>query len=112
MGEFFKIILYRPGAVVTGQNVPENVPEKILANLNQTQKRVLTEIFNRPSITILELANKLEITDRTIKRCIGYMKEKGILRRIGPDPHSSGTLFFTDENRKAPASDLSGTGVA
>jgi len=53
--------------------------------LNKTQKNVLREISKLPSITNIEIANKLGITDRTVRRCIELLKINGIIQRVGPD---------------------------
>jgi len=66
----FEVILYKQKL-----NVTENVTENYIVN----------EILNNKNISTSELAEKLNITRRTIARYISKLKDKGILLRIGPD---------------------------
>lgn len=62
------------------KNVPINVPK------NVPIKRVdkIVEIMSKnKNITIIELANILKVTDKTIKRDILKLKEQNIIKRIG-----------------------------
>ena len=56
------------------KNVPENRPTLIC----QLMK-------NNRSITVLELAKKIRVNEKTIKRDIDNLKKDGSIRRIGPD---------------------------
>ena len=58
-------------------NVPLNVP------LSEREKSILDLIKNNPAITASELAEKLAVNEKTIKRNITELKEKGILYREG-----------------------------
>lgn len=42
---------------------------------------IINLIKSNPSITQIELANELGVTDRTIKRRMKVMQEKGIIKR-------------------------------
>lgn len=111
MGTFFKIILYRPKGVgeVNRTNVLENsrgnvqengrksvrvnvlenvledVLEKYALKSTQTIAKVLNTIIEKPDITSMAIAEKLSITDRTVRRSINYLKKNGIIKRVGPD---------------------------
>ena len=54
-------------------------------NLNKTQKKIIQLITNNCNITQKELANCLDLSERTIKRNTNLLQEKGILKRIGAD---------------------------
>ena len=60
------------------KNVPENVPEN-------RSDFIVVLIKNNGKITILEIAKKVNVNEKTIKRDIAKLKEKGLLKRIGPD---------------------------
>ena len=60
-------------------NVPVNVP------VNERQKQILLDIKENPHITALQLSQKLDVTDKTIKRDLQYLKEKKIIEHVGSD---------------------------
>jgi predicted HTH transcriptional regulator len=57
-------------------NVPKDVPLKRL-------DRIIEIITQNRDITIIELANILEVADKTIKRDISKLKEQNRLTRVG-----------------------------
>ncbi len=64
----------------TLQNVPKNVP------LNDPKKRIdaiLSLIKENSFITIKELADKLNVSEKTIKRDLNKLKKENVLKRIG-----------------------------
>jgi ATP-dependent DNA helicase RecG len=60
------------------ENVPENVPENRLAT-------ILNLIDANNKISMEEMAKKLNVNQKTIKRDISKLKAKGLLERIGAD---------------------------
>jgi len=61
-------------------NVPKNVPKNVpLKRLNEIIKLIKKD----KNITILQLANKLNVTDKTIKRDITKLKLENKIKRIG-----------------------------
>ena len=58
------------------KNVPKNVPLKRLANIVNMMKK-------DKNITALELADKLGVTDKTIKRDIAKLKDENRVVRVG-----------------------------
>ena len=57
-------------------NVPNNVPIKRL-------DKIIEIIGKNRDITIYELANKLNVADKTIKRDIAKLKEQNRVIRVG-----------------------------
>ena len=55
------------------------------SELSEKQKDVLTAIKNNPKISRKELSLKLGINSSAIQKHLENLKEKGILKRIGPD---------------------------
>ncbi|UCN00508.1 Fic family protein [Sulfurimonas sp. SWIR-19] len=58
------------------KNVPKNVPLKRVA-------KIVSLINKNKNITIIELANILKVTDKTIKRDIAKLKKENKLVRVG-----------------------------
>ena len=60
------------------ENVPENVPEN--------RMRIIFDLIkNNKKITVSVIAKKISVNEKTVKRDIAKLKQKGILKRIGPD---------------------------
>ena len=62
------------------KNVPINVPKNV--PLNRLEK-IVSLIANNSSITIEQLAQMCEVSDKTIKRDIAKLKEQGCIERQG-----------------------------
>lgn len=62
---------------IDNKNVGLNV------GLNKTEKKVIELLIENPSITSVELAEKLGVTKRTIERAFKSLQEKKIIERIG-----------------------------
>ena len=64
------------------ENVPENVPENVLEN----RENLIVELMKqKETISMEEMADKLNVNIKTIKRDLQKLKQKSLLRRIGPD---------------------------
>ena len=53
--------------------------------VNDTQKEILREMKNKPSITYDELGEIVNKSRRTIIRQVNELKEKGMVKRVGSD---------------------------
>jgi Fic family protein len=62
------------------QNVPINVPKNVPIN---RQEKIIAIIQDDNSVTIEQLAHVCGVSDKTIKRDISKLKEKGLLEREG-----------------------------
>jgi predicted HTH transcriptional regulator len=62
-------------------NVPVNVP----VNVPERKKQIILLIKENNHITIKELSDNLNVNEKTIKRDLSYLKNKKLLKRIGPD---------------------------
>lgn len=61
-------------------------PEQIIQKGSETSsERVISEIRRNPSISAQELAQMLGITSRAVEKHLSRLKEKGVIKRIGPD---------------------------
>ncbi|MBA3065194.1 helix-turn-helix domain-containing protein [bacterium] len=77
-GTFFTVILKRPA---WEKDFTRKTPRKRPEN---TQK-IIDAVLEKPAITRKELAQKLGLSQDSIKHHILILKRKGILKRIGPD---------------------------
>lgn len=78
----FKVIFYRPEERI---NVPEKVTEKVPEKVTENQKKILSAVAGKSTITIPELSKIVGISERKIKENIRKLKGRGLLKRIGPD---------------------------
>ena len=67
------------------QNINERVNDTVNDTVNDRQKDIIKEIIKNKYITLIQLANKLNVSRLTIFRNIQKLKEKQILERIGSD---------------------------
>lgn len=67
------------------KNVRVNVPQNVRVNLSSRENQIVELIMANDRITIIELADTLTVNERTIRRDIATLKERGVLTRIGAD---------------------------
>ncbi len=58
--------------------------EKLGEKLGENQIKILTIIDSNPKISIPEIAEKIGISTTAIENNLKKIKEKGLLKRIGP----------------------------
>ena len=66
-------------------DVPVNVPVNVPVKLTDTQQKVLELIRINPSITHLEMSQRLSINEKTAKRATQTLRESGLIKREGSD---------------------------
>ena len=74
-GEFFTITFLRT-------ETPQKTTQKVVARLEQD---ILNEIKKKPPITRNQIADNLKISPETVKEYLAKLKQKDLLRRVGPD---------------------------
>ena len=78
--EFMLEIILKTLKKVKKDNVPKNVPRNVpLKRLD----KIVNMMKKDKNLTALELANKLEVTDKTIKRDIAKLKDENRVVRVG-----------------------------
>lgn len=60
------------------------VGEKVGEKLTPNQQKIIEHIMENPYISAKELSEFVGISQRKIEENIAKLKEKGILRRVGP----------------------------
>ena len=69
---------------LTKNNVTENVTVNVTENkLKSREQNIIKLTKENNTISVVELAEKLSVTPRTIIRDIEKLKQLGILKRIG-----------------------------
>ncbi|MBA7532339.1 hypothetical protein ES705_24565 [subsurface metagenome] len=64
--------------------VTNKVTDKVTDSLSDNQTLVIKLLQQNRNITTKELSDIVKISQRKIKENIGKLKEKGLLKRIGP----------------------------
>ena len=67
------------------EKVTDRVTEKVTDRVTENQHKILDAINNNPNVTASELAKILGISERKTKENIKKLKERLLLKRIGPD---------------------------
>ncbi len=76
--QFFCIEFLR-GVVSSKKSSPESSPK----SSPKSSQMIIEFIKHNPVITTIELAEKIGISDRAVKKQISKLKEKGIIKRVG-----------------------------
>ena len=79
------------------KDVTKDVGKDVGKELPVNLQKIFSEIKENPKITIPELSNILNVTDRTVERQISTLKEMGIIRREGG--RKNGCWVVLDNNK-------------
>ena len=63
----------------------KKVTVKVTVKVTENQKRILAEITKDAFVSAVKLSAVMVISERKIKENIKKLKQKGALRRVGPD---------------------------
>ncbi len=74
---YFSVVIYNANY--------KNSTVNSTVKLNQTHKAIIGIINNNVEVTILEISATLQKTESTIKKAIKYLKDNGIIERVGSD---------------------------
>jgi ATP-dependent DNA helicase RecG len=66
--------------VDVGRKVGERVGEKV----GENEAKIFDLISQDNNVTYIELANKIDITEKSVYVNIEKLKQKGLLKRVGP----------------------------
>ena len=69
------------------QRIPKGVPKGVPKEIPESVRRTYDAIAENPRLTIKELSERLEISDRTIKKHIAYLKKESLIERVGGKTH-------------------------
>ncbi len=85
MGNFLKIVLFRPKGVRDVEKDVGSDVEKDVGTLSDNQRAIYEQIKLKPIVTARELAEKVGITLRNVQKNIDSLKARGLINRVGPD---------------------------
>ena len=71
--------------IPTDNDVPVNVLANVPVKITDRERKIIELITTNENITIFQLANSLDVNERTIRRDVANLKECGVLIRIGAD---------------------------
>ena len=66
----------------------------------ESSQKILEIISQNPRVTIRELSQALNISDRAIKKNISKLKKEGLLKRIGPDKGGKWVVILENLKKK------------
>ena len=81
---FYTIVFKRPVERV-GEKGGEKVGVKVGEKLTANRKKIIDNIMENKTISAKELSELVGISQRKIEENISWLKEKGLIKRIGPD---------------------------
>ena len=67
------------------KKVAERVGEKVTEKVTENQTKILELIKQNKFITAIELSHSINISRKSVLENISKLKEKGLLKRVGPD---------------------------
>lgn len=79
----FVTTIYRMGPESDNGNVPKDVPKDIIDKITERQRIILSIIRLDDTMTSREMSQKIGVVERTIKRDLADLQEKGLLKRTG-----------------------------
>lgn len=65
------------------EKVTEKVAEKVTESLSENEKKIFEILRKDPTATYLEIADKLDISRKTVAQRVRMLKDKGLIVRIG-----------------------------
>ena len=70
-------------ATNTGNNVHKDVHKDVHKEISERQSMIISMIQDNPDIGRIEMSTKLGVNEKTIRRDLDDLKEKGIVVRVG-----------------------------
>ncbi len=67
------------------EKLGEKVVEKVVEKLTATRQKIINHMQQNKTISAKELSGIVGISQRKIQENISWLKEKGLIKRIGPD---------------------------
>lgn len=67
------------------KDLEKDLRKDLEESLSPNQKKILRELLKNGRLTQKELSRAVGITEKNIRNNIKYLKEKGLLQRVGPD---------------------------
>ena len=84
--DFFKVTIYNANYNVNESN--DNLQGQngtVNGTVNKTEKMILELLLSDSNLTVADLIQKTGKAERTVKRGLASLKEKGLIERVGSD---------------------------
>lgn len=98
-GDVFKTIIPLKAERAITESEGLNVVDKVTDKVTDNQQKILELIEQNTSITTMDLAGEVSISQRKIKQNIQKLKEKGLIERIGPAKGGYWKVTMSDKYR-------------
>lgn len=90
VGDFFRVELLHTAAIDLEKDLETSIYDlekdlKNKFNLTDNQVRILNAVMKNKTITQNQLSELVGITSKNIRNNMKRLKEKGLIKRIGPD---------------------------
>ena len=85
----FAVVFYRPDISISdgniGDSIGENIGDKVGVNVsvNNTQKQIITMMYDNPNISAKAIASEIGIAPRNIEANIKILKNAKMIKRVG-----------------------------
>ena len=79
------ITTFKRRSYFEGKKGFEKLGEKVVEKLTATRQKIINHMQQNKTISAKELSGIVGISQRKIQENISWLKEKGLIKRIGPD---------------------------
>jgi ATP-dependent DNA helicase RecG len=88
MDVFFRVTFYRDPRyslkAYRFQKVGERVGKRVGEKLTENRQKIIDYMLQNKNVSAKELAELVGISQRKMEKNISWLKEKGLIKRIGP----------------------------
>lgn len=81
----FKVTFRKEKAKISEQNKNQEFTEEFTEKFTESEQKILKELIKNPTVTQLQLSEKLGISRRSIIKNMKKLKDKNKIKRIGSD---------------------------
>jgi len=81
----FYTIVFKRAVERVGEKVVEKVGVRVVEKLTANRGKIIDHMMENKTISAKELSELVGISQRKIEENISWLKEKGLIKRIGPD---------------------------
>ena len=92
---FFRAIFHRSPEFAMKEEIRKGSEKRLAERLAENQKKILMLVTQNPSVSKKAMAKAIGISTTAIDKNLTTLKQKGILRRAGPDKGGHWELVHT-----------------
>lgn len=94
--DFFTVTFKRPSVPIGSKE-----QTRLVEGLVESQKKIIELIRENPYISKFELSKRVGISTTAIDKNILRLKDKGLIKRVGPDKGGHWEIILKEDNKKA-----------